>query len=93
MGGVTRAERNIAWIEKYCRVPEGAMVGQQVRLRPWQQDILRGIYDADPPLRRAIISFPRKNGKTGLSSMLLLLHLAGPGRNTFHIGGKDGSNE
>jgi len=78
MGGVTRAERNIAWIEKYCRVPEGAMVGQQVRLRPWQQDILRGIYDADPPLRRAIISFPRKNGKTGLSSMLLLLHLAGP---------------
>jgi hypothetical protein len=28
--------------------------------------------------RRAIISFGRKNGKTALSAMLLLLHLCGP---------------
>jgi len=53
------------------------MVGQRIRLREWQKDILRGIYDSDPPLRRAIISFPRKNGKTALSAMLCLLHLVG----------------
>src|SRR5690606_39026786 len=44
-----------------CRVPEGALVGQPVRMREWQREILRGIYDT--PTRRAIISFGRKNGK------------------------------
>jgi phage terminase large subunit-like protein len=73
---VTRAERNIAWIQQYCRVPEGRLVGQPVTLRPWQQDILREIYGS--PTRRAIVSFGRKNGKTALASFLLLLHLCGP---------------
>lgn len=73
---VTRGERNIAWIQEFCRVPEGALVGQPVVLRPWQQDIIRGIYDS--PTRRAIVSFGRKNGKTAISAFLLLLHLCGP---------------
>ncbi|MBS7741451.1 MULTISPECIES: terminase TerL endonuclease subunit [unclassified Chelatococcus] len=72
----TRAERNIAWIEEHCRVPEGRLVGKPVKLREWQRDIIRGIYDQ--PTRRAIISFGRKNGKTALSAFLLLLHLCGP---------------
>lgn len=59
-----------------CRVPEGALVGRPVKLRPWQREILRGIYDT--PTRRAIISYGRKNGKTALSAFLLLLHLCGP---------------
>lgn len=58
------------------RVPEGALVGKPITLRPWQRKIMRGIYDS--PTRRAIISFGRKNGKTALSAMLLLLHLVGP---------------
>lgn len=66
----------IRWIEKHCRVPEGAHVGQPVRLRPWQKKIIRAIYD--DPTRRAIIAFGRKNGKTSLSAFLCLLHLAGP---------------
>lgn len=73
---VTRGERNIQWIHEHCKVPEGALVGQKVVLRDWQQDILRGIYDT--PTRRAIISFGRKNGKTAISAFLLLLHLVGP---------------
>lgn len=73
---VTRAERNIAWVESHCRVPEGSHVGRPVVLRDWQRDILRGIYDT--PTRRAIVSFGRKNGKTALSAFLLLLHLCGP---------------
>lgn len=72
----TRGERNIAWIERYCMIPEGQFVGQRVKLRPFQCDILRKIYDS--PTRRAIISFARKNAKTTLSAFLLLLHLCGP---------------
>ena len=52
------------------------MVGQPVVLRPWQREVICGIYDT--PTRRAVISFGRKNGKTALSSFLLLLHLVGP---------------
>lgn len=57
-------------------MPEGRHVGQPVRLRPWQRKIIKGIYDR--PTRRAIASFARKNGKTALAALLLLLHLCGP---------------
>lgn len=75
---MTRAERNIQWIETYCRVPEGRDVGKPVLLREWQKDELRKIYDNPAGTRQAIISFPRKNGKTALIAFLLLLHLCGP---------------
>jgi phage terminase large subunit-like protein len=70
------ARDNIRWIEEHCRVPEGKLVGQPVKLRKWQRDLLLQIYGT--PTRRAIISFGRKNGKTALSAFLLLLHLCGP---------------
>lgn len=47
-----------------------------MKLRPWQREIIIGIYDT--PTRRAIISFGRKNAKTTLAALLLLLHLCGP---------------
>lgn len=75
---MTRADRNIRWVETYCRVPEGRLVGQPVKLREWQRDEIRKIYDNPHGTRRAIISFGRKNGKTALSAFLLLLHLCGP---------------
>jgi len=75
---LSRGERNIAWIESHLRVPEGQFVGQPMVLRPWQRAIICGIYDESQPLRRAFISFGRKNAKTTLSACLLLLHLAGP---------------
>lgn len=75
---VTRAQRNIDWIETHCVIPEGKDVGKPVRLRDWQQDILRKIYDNPHGTRQAIISMPRKNAKTALISFLLLLHLCGP---------------
>jgi len=71
-----RADRNIEWVQRFCRIPEGKFVGKPVVLREWQKDILREIYDS--PTRRAIISFGRKNAKTTLSAFLLLLHLCGP---------------
>jgi phage terminase large subunit-like protein len=52
------------------------MVGQPVKLCPFQQAIVRGIYDS--PTRRAIVSFARKNAKTTLAALLLVLHTVGP---------------
>ena len=74
----TRAERNIKWIEDHCFIPEGRDLGQKVRLRDWQRDEIKKIYDNPHGTRRAIISFGRKNAKTTLSAFLLLLHLSGP---------------
>lgn len=74
--GLTRGDRNIAWVERHCIIPEGKFVGQPVRLAEFQKRVIKGIYDT--PTRRAIISFGRKNAKTTLSAFLLLLHLCGP---------------
>jgi phage terminase large subunit-like protein len=74
---MTRGERNIAWIESNCRIPEGRDVGKPVWLRDWQKAELLRIYDNPHGTRRAILSFGRKNGKTAISAFILLLHLCG----------------
>lgn len=74
----TRGDRNIAWVEAHCVIPEGKDVGKPVVLREWQRKEVRRIYDNPHGTRRAIISFGRKNAKTALSAFLLLLHLCGP---------------
>ena len=75
---LTRGQRNIEWIEHYCRIPEGKDVGKPVKLRPWQKREVCKIYDNPARTRRAIISFGRKNAKTTLAAFLLLLHTCGP---------------
>jgi phage terminase large subunit-like protein len=74
--GWTRGERNAAWVETYCRVPEGKDRGKPVLLREWQVAEFRRLYDS--PTRTLILSFGRKNGKTALIAFLVLLHLCGP---------------
>lgn len=59
-------------------MPEGRLVGQPVRLRAFQRQVILGIYDNPAGTGRAIVSFGRKNAKTALSAFLLLLHLCGP---------------
>jgi phage terminase large subunit-like protein len=76
-GGPSRSDRIAAFIEKYLIVPEGGLVGRPVVLRAWQREIISGIYDATE-IRRAIISLPRKTGKSALTAMLVLAHLVGP---------------
>lgn len=73
-----RSEKNITWIERHCRIPEGKDIGKQVKLREWQVKEIEKIYDNEEITRTAILSFGRKNGKTSLVSFLLLLHLCGP---------------
>lgn len=73
---LTRGERNIAWIEQMCCIPEGKMVGKPVRLTVHQRRWIVRIYDS--PTRVFILSMARKNAKTALSAFLVLLHLCGP---------------
>ncbi len=73
---LTRGERNCRWIEENCRIPEGRLVGQPVKLTKEQREWICAIYDT--PTRRFILSMGRKNAKTALSAFLLLLHLVGP---------------
>lgn len=74
----TRGERNCDWITKFCRIPEGAKVGQKVDLAQFMRDDLLAIYDNPAGTRRAILSRARKNAKTTECAFILLLHLCGP---------------
>jgi phage terminase large subunit-like protein len=80
-GGQTRAGRLIAWLETLI-VPSGAHAGRKCVVRPWQRDILEAVYGTDAtgarPVRLALLSMARKNGKTGLVAALALAHLCGP---------------
>ncbi len=71
-----RADRVIAFIERYLKVPDGKDVGQPIRLRAWQKQRLHELYDT--PTRQCIWSMGRKNSKTATAAMLVLAHLAGP---------------
>jgi phage terminase large subunit-like protein len=75
---MTEGELVLAFIAKYLRVPDGRLVGDPVELLPWQREVILAIYDADPPVRRVIITLGRKGGKTSLIAMLLLASIAGP---------------
>ncbi|MFV0284455.1 MAG: terminase large subunit [Castellaniella sp.] len=75
---MTRAEAVIAFIERYCRVPEGALVGQPMVLADFQKEFIRAVYDNEHGTRRGYLSIARKNGKSGLVAGLLLAHLVGP---------------
>src|SRR5690625_1449760 len=75
---MTRAEKIITFIERYCVTPEGAGVGKPLVLAEFQKRFIREVYDNPAGTRRAILSVARKNGKSGLIAGLLLAHLVGP---------------
>lgn len=75
---MTRGQKVIAFIERYCRVPEGNHVGKPLRLMEFQRKFILAIYDGDRATRRAYLSLARKNGKTALIAAILLAHIVGP---------------
>src|SRR5690625_3925847 len=75
---MTRGERVIAFIERYCRVPEGQHVGQPLRLDEFQRRFILAVYDNPAGTTAAYLSIARTNGKTGLIAAILLAHLVGP---------------
>lgn len=79
--GLTRVERVVAFIES-LPVTSGPLAGTKMRVRPWQRKFLEAVYAVDAkdrrPVRTAVLSLGRKNGKSGLAAALALCHLAGP---------------
>jgi phage terminase large subunit-like protein len=72
-----RADDVVRWIEKLY-VPEGVKLGERFELAEFQVEILRAIYDNPHHTRRAILSMGRKNAKTTLCALIVLVHLCGP---------------
>ena len=75
---MTTGERVIAFIERFCRIPEGKMVGKPLKLMKFQRDFITQIYDNPAGTSRAYLSIGRKNGKSALIACLALAHVAGP---------------
>lgn len=75
---MTRGERVVAFIERYCIIPEGAQVGKPIKLVEFQRRFILEVYDNPHGTRRGYLSIGRKNGKTALIACLLLAHLVGP---------------
>lgn len=75
---MTRGERVCAFIEAFCVVPEGPLVGKPIKLLPFQREFILAIYDASRQVRRAYLSIARKNGKSALIAAILLAHIVGP---------------
>jgi len=76
----TRAERIIEFCETYLIVPEGALVGQPIKLAGFQKKFIYDVYDNPNETRRAYLSIARKNAKTSTIACLLLAHIIGPER-------------
>ena len=76
----TRAEKVMAFAEKYLVVPEGQLVGQPIRIATFQESFIRSVYDNPVQTRRAVLSKARKNAKSATIAILLLASLIGPER-------------
>jgi phage terminase large subunit-like protein len=64
-------------------VPAGRFVGKPLRLRKFQMDFIRDVYNPVTPKglrkrKQAVLSVGRRNGKTLLASVIVLVHLVGP---------------
>ena len=79
--GLTRAGRVVAFLED-LPITAGKLAGTTMALRPWQRDFIEAVYAEDTegrrPVRTAVLSMARKNGKTQLAAGLALCHLMGP---------------
>lgn len=79
--GMSRVDRVVAFLE-YLPITQGKLAGQKLCVRPWQRDFLEKVYAEDAegtrPVRTAVLSMPRKNGKTQIVAGLALCHLLGP---------------
>lgn len=66
-------------------VPAGKMIGKPLRLRKFQLEFLRDVYNPTAPdgrrlRRQAVLSLARRGGKTLLAALIVLVHLVGPAK-------------
>lgn len=77
---LSRANRVIAFCED-LPITQGRLAGTKMVLRPWQRKFVKKVYagkNGKRPVRTAVLSLARKNGKTQLAAALALCHLLGP---------------
>jgi phage terminase large subunit-like protein len=91
---VTDGDELIAFAENYCTVTKGFRAGGNLEFTAWQKWLLRSLYERDKATgrlryRRALISLPRKNGKSLIGSSIALYSLfAGePGAEVYSAAG------
>lgn len=75
--GLTRPQRVIRFLES-LPITKGILAGKRMKLLPHQRAFVEAVYATKSPVRLAIQSAPRGNGKTGLLAGLCLAHLLGP---------------
>lgn len=75
---LTRAEKAIMFVERYCKIPEGMHVGKPLLLSKFQKKFYIKLFDNPHGTRKAIWSMGRKNAKTVTMATLLLVFLVGP---------------
>src|SRR5262252_590438 len=78
---LSRSGRVCAFLEDLT-ITQGKLHGSKLRLRRFQKDFVDHVYrtveDGRRPVRTAVLSVGRKNGKTQLAAGLALAHLCGP---------------
>ena len=75
---MTRGEKICASIEHYCLIPEGAQIGQPIKLMKFQRKFILDVFDNPYGTSRAYLSVARKNSKSAPIAAILLAHLVGP---------------
>lgn len=90
----SQAERAIYFIERFIKLSHGEYYGQPLILRPWQREIIEGIFATDADGQRihrtAYIGLPRKNGKSTLMAAVALYALIAdsePGAQVYSCAG------
>lgn len=79
-------ERFAAWCAEFLITPKGHGVGEPMRLRDWQVEMLRPVLDPSPRPSVAGLMCPRGTGKTSLMAALALYELFnGPDGNEIPI--------
>ena len=72
---MTRGEKICAFIERYCLIPEGAQVGQPIKLIKCQRKFILDVFDNPHGTSRAYLSVARKDGKSAIIAAILLVVL------------------
>lgn len=75
---LTRAERNMRFVETHGVVPEGPLVGKPIRFADFQEAFFYSIFDNEVLTKTALLSMARKNAKTATIACIVLVYLVGP---------------
>ncbi len=71
----------MAFLE-FLPITTGTLAGTMMQVRPWQREFLESVdglaEGVSRPVRTAVLSMPRKQGKTAIAAGLALCHLSGP---------------